>query len=98
MPTPAINVFPVGSLGSSARLAIEGEACLSVSGVQVAPPSVVRQMPPFTPPMNIVCGPSAGSSRIDWIAPATLPFGDASALCTTSLGPNFGDGPCGMKV
>jgi hypothetical protein len=95
---PAINVFPVGSVGSSARLAIEGEACLSVSAFHVAPPSVVRQMPPLTPPMNIVCGPSAGSSRIVCTAPATVPFGGASPLCTTSIGPNFGEGPCGMKV
>jgi hypothetical protein len=83
------------------RAAIAGilwDAWLSVSGVQVAPPLVVRQMPPLTPPMNIVCEPSAGSSRIDWIAPDTVPFGGASALCATSIGPNFGDGPCGMKV
>src|SRR5262249_40792304 len=98
MPTPAINVFPVGSVGSSARLAIDSEAWLSVSGVQVVPPLVVRQMPPLGEPMNIVGGPSAGSSKIACTAPATVPFGGASPLCTTSIGPNFGDGPCGIKV
>jgi hypothetical protein len=75
MPTPAIKVLPLGSLGSSAMLAIDSEAWLPVSGVQVAPPLVVRQIPPLTPPMNIVCEPSAGSSRIVCTAPATVPFG-----------------------
>jgi len=49
-------------------------------------------------PMNIVWGPSAGTSKIGYTAPATVPFGCASPPCTTSSVRNFGDGPCGIKV
>src|SRR5437016_14279363 len=45
-PVPAIKVLRVGSVGSRERLAIESDACLSVSGAQVVPPLVVFQMPP----------------------------------------------------
>ena len=56
LPTPAIRVLRVGSVGSSVRLAMEREASLSVRGIQVVPPLVDFQMPPFTAPTYSVFG------------------------------------------
>jgi hypothetical protein len=94
MPTPAMIVRPVWSVGSSPRLAIEREACLSVSGVHVVPPSVVRKTPPLTEAANIVFAPNTGSGRIAWIAPPAVPLGGASALCIVLMGPIRSPGPC----
>src|SRR5262249_20951008 len=94
MPMPAMMVLPDGSVGSSPRLAIESEDCLSVSAFQVAPPSCVTKTPPLVVLMNIVFGPSAGSGRIDWTAPASLPFGLKSPVWTKGVGPKRGAGPC----
>src|SRR4051812_44343621 len=55
-------------------------------------------MPPLVAPMNIVLEPSAGSSRIACTAPATVPLGAASPLCTTSIGPELYEGPMRTKV
>ncbi|HVH81818.1 MAG TPA: sialidase family protein, partial [Stellaceae bacterium] len=41
---------PNGSVGSRARLPMESDPCLSVSGVHVLPPLLVTQTPPFTAP------------------------------------------------
>jgi hypothetical protein len=57
---PAISVLPVASVGSSARLAIDSEACLSVSDDHVVPPLFVTQTPPFADPTKIVFAPKAG--------------------------------------
>src|ERR1700730_13698651 len=91
-PVPAIRVLRLGSVGSKARLAIESDACWSVSGVQVAPPSLVLQMPPAGVPMK---NPFAfsGSAITCPIAPTTFPFGGASALWTMPVGPKLGAGP-----
>lgn len=37
-------------VGSRARLAMEIDACLSVNGVQLVPPSCATQTPPLTAP------------------------------------------------
>src|SRR3974390_152845 len=97
-PMPAIRVLPVESFWSSARLAIDSEAWLSVSAFQVVPPSVERQTPPLGDPRNIVLAPSAGSSRIACTAPATVPPFAGSPACTMSSAPLLGAGPCGMNV
>ena len=56
-------VLPVGSVGSRPRLAIDSDACRSVSAVQVVPPSLVTKMPPLVEPAKIVFAPSAGSGK-----------------------------------
>ena len=49
-PRPAINVVWFPSVGSNFRAPTESELLASVWGVQVVPPSVDSQMPPFTAP------------------------------------------------
>jgi hypothetical protein len=98
-PIPAIKVLPVGSVGLRARLAIDSEAKLSVRCDQVAPASVVIQIPPLVAPMNMVPAPSIGSSKIACTAPELVPSAPslASPLPVVSSGPKAGDGPCGMN-
>src|ERR1700722_14408745 len=98
MPTPAMMVFPVESVGSRLRLTIDNEAWLLVSELQVAPLLAVIQMPPFGEAANIVPAPSAGSSSTDCTAPASVPFGDLSAPPIQLKFPCSGPGPCEMKV
>ena len=86
MPTPAIKVPRLGSVGSKARLAIDSERCLSLSGVQLAPPLRVTQMPPLMPPTYIVLG-SVGCGSTAWIAAPTVPLGGASLLWAVKDGP-----------
>ena len=74
MPMPAINVPRLASVGSKARLAIDSERCLSLSGVQLAPPLRVTQMPPLVPPTYIVLG-SVGCGSTAWIAAADRAVG-----------------------
>jgi hypothetical protein len=95
-PVPAIRVLRLGSVGSRERLAIESEACLSLKGVQVVPPSIVVQIPPFVVPIkNLFAFP--GSATTGPIAPLTFPFGGASALRDTPVGPKAGAGPWPTK-
>ena len=91
-PVPAIRILRLGSVGSKARLEIEGVACLSVRGVQVTPPLVVDQMPPPTVPMKNLFALS-GSAITGPIAPVTFPLGGASALLDSPMGPKAGAGP-----
>jgi hypothetical protein len=91
-PVPAIRVLRLGSVGSKVGLEIESVACLSVRGVQFTPPLVVVQTPPPTVPMKNLSGFS-GSATTGPIAPVTFPFGGASALRDTSVGPKAGAGP-----
>jgi hypothetical protein len=49
MPVPASSTL--GLVGSSARLAIDSERWLSLSGVQLAPPLRVTHTPPLTAPI-----------------------------------------------
>jgi hypothetical protein len=96
-PVPAISVLRLGSVGSKARLAIEVDACLSVSGVQVVPPLVVSQMPPAGVPAKNLLG-FTGSAITGPTAPATPPFGGASPLWTVFVGPTLAAGPCVTNV
>src|SRR5687768_2927834 len=97
MPTPAINVPRLASVGSKARLAIDSERCLSESGVQLAPPLCVTQMPPLVPPTYIVLA-SVGCGSTAWIAAPIVPLGGASLLWTVEAGPMLRPGPWLTKV
>src|SRR5580700_7014071 len=94
-PVPAIRTL--GLVGSTARLAIDSERWLSLSGAQLAPPLRVTHTPPLTAPIYIVLG-FVGSVTIACTAPATVPLGGASPLWMVAVGPKLGDGPCGTKV
>ena len=96
-PVPAIKVLRVGSVGSRERLAIESDACLSVSGVQVVPPFVVFQIPPAGVPTNKVFA-SSGSATTGPTAPATFPFGGASRALDRAGGPKTGSRALRHKI
>ena len=68
----------LGLPGSKAMPPMDREVWLSVRGFQVAPPSVVFQMPPFTAPMYMMLL-SSGLMRRDWTAPTTLLLGTITA-------------------
>src|SRR5215207_4128937 len=97
MPTPAINVPRLASVGSKARLAIDSERCLSESGVQLWPPLRVTQTPPLVPPTYIVLA-SVGCGSTAWIAAPMVPLGGASLLWMVAAGPTLRPGPWPMKV
>ena len=89
-PKPARMLL--GLLGSRAIPPMDREVRWSVRGVQVPPPLVVFQMPPFTAPAYMVLL-SLGSTSRDWTAPTTGLLGTI-----TASPPNMGLGPWACQV
>ena len=87
----ALNAAPSLSSGLILMSPIDSDGNWSVSGVQLVPPSVVRQTPPFTDPANITL-PLNGCTASDCTAPTTglLPGTAAWAL-------RIGPGPCWIQ-
>src|SRR5690349_19392034 len=83
-PVPAYNVLTAGAASvPTARQETAMFATRSVFGVQLPPPSVVFQIPPATPPANMVFGWS-GSASSARVLPPTLP----GPSCVQALRPD----------